>query len=107
MMKDSEDYRIQNGCHNCVHGFRTEDYDCPDGYFCTHRAPPRPPCMIPLMGPGEYPFDDIGDDEARADALRAWWEWSEKHEVDRAGICPVFELKVRDALAVEAEKGKL
>lgn len=91
-MSKQDNYREIPSCASCAHVFRRQAYDCGDELYCTHEAPPRPPCMSVLMHPsGEYPHD-AGSDAANK-ARRKWWEWSSSRQVNGAHICDAHKVR--------------
>jgi len=88
--------RALNGCHNCRHVFRYEEYDEGDTYYCALGALPRPRCGSVLMDESIY-VQRLPDEErvsftARVRAAHAAWnEWSRDREVAAWGICDDWE----------------
>ena len=78
-------YRVQNGCGNCVHVFRRFEYDEDDEFYCTLNAPPRPLCGS-VAADEWWRYSDT-EREARADA---WYEWRHGREVEARGFCDAW-----------------
>lgn len=93
-------YRVQDGCYNCQCAFVREEYDAGPLYFCLADTSdgPRPPCMSVSMD--EWPgkdrhYEDINQEDAEEDADHDLWQkWSEDHEVEAWGVCPLWKKKV-------------
>lgn len=84
-MKLSASYKVQNGCHNCVHRFCYEEYDEGRAYYCTFNAPARPLC-------GSVLLEEHGRLGTRKVDYEAWWSWEEGRKTQEAGICDNHKL---------------
>jgi hypothetical protein len=97
----NETYKVQDGCHNCVHVFEEYDYDSPICLFCTRQAPERPICGSVCLGEefsqargekvekdaSKASYEWCSDDDPFVKAHKKWDEWSKDRGVSHAGIC--------------------
>ena len=90
-MSKQHNYRELRSCANCRHVFVRQEYDEGDDLYCTHEAPPRPPCMSMFMGVDEYPHDVLSDEATRA--RDAWAAWASGRSVKPNGTCDAYEVK--------------
>ena len=91
MKKNKQMYFEQGGCHDCKHVFIKQDWDDIPEYYCTLKAPKRPPCMSVAMkecpGLEDYEGNSYGINEAN------WRKWSKDREVKAWGLCHGYERK--------------
>jgi hypothetical protein len=83
-------YKEQNGCHNCKRCFIFEEYDEDYKYFCTLNAPPRPKCGSTFMSSMRSEEKWSKDKETRYKERATWEEWQEGKEVKAWGICDEY-----------------
>ena len=81
-----DNYKEQTGCHNCEHCFIRIEYDDSNLYYCTIKAPPRPPCGSVCM---EESYLQLETDKEWRDADEAWSEWSKNRKVEAWGYCGI------------------
>jgi len=84
-MKNIKD---QFGCHDCSHVFVKSDYDDGNAYYCTSKAPTRPPCGSVLMKEDSCDIDDEGVRHKRYDD---WNKWSKNRNVQEYQVCDDWE----------------
>lgn len=90
--EEMKNYKLQNGCHNCVHRFEFIEYDQRMELFCTLDAPKRPKCNSVALGEIHARYDAAMYNEAVLDDdYKKWDEWSESRAVQPAGKCEGFE----------------
>lgn len=90
-MSKQHNYRELRSCANCRHVFVRQECDGGDELYCTHEAPPRPPCMSMFMGVDEYPHEILSDEATMARA--AWYEWADRRQCHPHGTCDAYEVK--------------
>ena len=98
MPKIPDDYRVQNGCHNCEFVFRFAEYDERDThccreeytYYCHIDGSDRPPSGSVAMG--EYSVIKNGKDFF--DVYDKWDGWCGGRGVEAGGICSQHKLKL-------------
>jgi len=87
-------YKCQDGCHNCKFVFRWQEHDEGTDWFCTFGAPPRPLSGSICLNECGEPLDDYKADEERRNRIyEAWEKWSECRSVSSYGKCDNWEIK--------------
>lgn len=76
-------YHVQDGCWNCKHVFRNEDYDCGDSWYC-NISKDRPKSTSVFLK--EIKYNDL-DSKKWKKLYYNWTEWSDNHEVRSFGKC--------------------
>lgn len=79
--------KLDSVCPNCKHVWIMKEYECPNQYFCTLNAEPRPKCGSIFM---EEDFP-IGNDEEWDRQFKIWDQWSIDNEVSVNGLCKFWE----------------
>lgn len=80
---------ITKRCGTCRRCFVKWDYDDPDIFYCTFKAPRRPRCMS--SGMGEVPYPIGGLEYKRAD--KAWDAWAKGRRCEDAGFCDEWKAR--------------
>lgn len=93
-----KNYRISDGCHNCIHRFLLRDFGTDDRYYCTFNALPRPASGSDALKEewGGTLQDDNNDTynnwmKAHTRDREAWVQWSKDREVEVNGLCDDLE----------------
>lgn len=76
-------YMEQDGCQSCKHNFKYSEYDEGSTYYCTHGAPPRPPCGSVWLS--ERFSGGVSE------GLEKWQKWKAGREVKPWGRCKYWE----------------
>ncbi len=84
-----QNYKKQDGCHNCVYLFLKSEYDDFNEYYCHIDNSERPPCMSVAMCESNH----TNGVTQHAVAYKKWDKWAKPREVQQYGICDSF-LKV-------------
>lgn len=100
----NKNYKVQNGCHNCLHRFEKSEWDDGQELFCTFNAPKRPICGSVLMKEpfslarrekenylSKAKYKICSDKDPFVKAMKAWDKWTKGRRVEPAGICDHYE----------------
>ena len=79
MIKD--EYRTQDGCHNCKHVFVMREWDEGSLLYCNENKD-RPRCQSVLLNEC-----DANNSKEFPNRLKTWCDWADAHEVRPYGIC--------------------
>jgi hypothetical protein len=94
MSKIPKSYHIIDGCHNCIYCERVHYYDDPTQYYCSFKAPPRPPSNSICMNESVSILPTESKEEFHKrllKALDAWEKWIKGREIAEHGICDNFK----------------
>jgi len=78
-------YKNQNGCHNCDNCFMKAEYDEECTYYCNSDKAPRPLCGSVYMHEYKQKKTNVGID-VKFD-YQKWEDWHSGREVLAWGIC--------------------
>ena len=81
-----DNYREQNGCHNCTHCFRRYEHDDPDTYYYTEGDTEKHPLC------GSVAMEEYTRDLSKTDWAK-WYNWADEREVVAWKYCDSYSKK--------------
>ena len=94
-----KNYRIQDGCWNCLLNYVKRNYDDPNEYFCLHGTKTDRPKSGEFTREEDFGYGlntkDPNYDKKYYKRMREWDKWAEKHRVSEHGICDYWKKEIK------------